>query len=163
MRKVLMVILILGVIVAPDTATSGGGKYRDYICLAPGVDGPDGRVVYEVVMVSRQPTELTIEAIDCCLPGDTWRLVAKMKKPIKKKEKIIFSGDGGYSCCAIGVDKTITFSADLQKKGEIIVEIIVEPIEVAVSYPASALVRLNWNRGWPFTVTIKEGTDYCLE
>ena len=110
-------------------------------------------------MVSRQPTELTIEAIDCCLPGDTWRLVAKMKKPIKKKEKIIFSGDGGYSCCAIGVDETITFSADLQKKGEI----IVEPIEVAVSYPASALVRLNWNRGWPFTVTIKEGTDYCLE
>lgn len=44
MRKVLMVILILGVIVAPDTATTTGGgrQYRDYICLAPGVEGPDG-------------------------------------------------------------------------------------------------------------------------
>jgi len=35
MRKVLMVILILGVIVAPDTVTTGGGQYRDYICLLP--------------------------------------------------------------------------------------------------------------------------------
>lgn len=163
MEKVFIGIIILGMVVCPGSATLGSDRYRDYVCLAPGVDGPDGRVVYEVEMKTKRPTELTIEAIDCCLPGDTWRLVAKIKRPKKEKQEIIFSGDGGYTCCATGYDKTITFAVDVQKKAIIKVEIIVEPVEVAVSYPASAFIKLSWNTGEVFTLTIIEGTDYCLE
>jgi hypothetical protein len=157
MKEVLIVILIVGVIVGHGSATAGGGKYRDFIYLSPVVDEPDGRVVYDVAIKSHRAT-LTIEAIDCCLPGDKWLLVAKRKKPSRETQEVIFSGDGGYECYPIRFDKTISFP-DGFREGRI----IVKPVEVAVSYPASAFIKLSWNTGEVFTLTIIEGADYCLE
>lgn len=156
MKEVLIVILILGVIVCPGSATAGGEKYRDFIYLSPTVNGLDGRVVYNVAIKSHRAV-LTIEAIDCCLPGDKWLLVAKKKKTGRETQEVIFSGDGGYECYPIRFDKTITFPDFREGR------IIVKPVEVAVSYPASAFIKLSWNTGEVFTITIIEGADYCLK
>lgn len=157
MKEVLIVIFIVGVIVVSGSATAGGEKHRDFIYLSPTVNGPDGRVVYDVAIKSHGGAELTIEAIDCCLPGDKWLLVAKKKKIGRETQEVIFSGDGGYECYPIRFDKTITFPGFSEGR------IIVKPVEVAVSYPASAFIKLSWNTGEVFTITIIEGADYCLE